>query len=721
MSYSESADPEEQPAQTGRQKLRAASPQTRRGNDENALISGQPVLLQPLAALQPRHFAFMRAVIQGMNLRQSWDRYLVAEAVVAGAHSPQDLIAWIEDLYAAAVQFHRSSGPRRLVVFRRQAAAAAKTAPSLSEFVVSRDLENFSEAEQLDAYRSHHRDQHCTPAVATRHARQVARQLAALYWLEQLSVKQSRSSSRDIHPLTTAQSDPTFAQPWFAGSFAPGNSVALDDLANWIAPALANRLAAAGLRRYGDLQQRFTRHGERWWYGIAGIGPIKAARIMRRLAVDPQAAGKPCLDPVSSVAAAITATDAPDVPLVAVKSRPDQAREAVRFDLRPALEPAIDPARIRPLQELAKAEPQAAEVGGGIDRPGCRIAAKTDLEALRCWLDAKRTVAAHGLFPMPHCLERAVPGWAELTIRTHTQRAYWKEAERFQLWLYLTRGSSLSFANANACQAYLEFLCAPTPAWCGRRAQRRQEATWRPYAGALSPNAQRFSCAVLRALYGYLVAVGYLADNPWNTIPRIDPAAILGLSRHAPLVSPTTSMRATSGVNPRADAGQSACPPVNCTDHRLRVAKLLQRDSGLSPAALVRLTWVDLIVPRRSGNEWHLRLPRSPARAIAAAGQGPTAAARPAQPVARATIPIAGDTRRALKAYFVVRGLAWPPAPAAHPAPRQVFLIGRASDAALRAPWAPCAREAVDMAAGIAAGTLRDQMRHAARHRKATP
>lgn len=700
---------------------------------ENSVINfSQPAALAPLAplaALQPRHFAFMRAVVQGMSPRQSWERYLIADGTPADERSALDLIAWIDDLYAATAQRHGWHGPRRLAVFRRKNLAAAEAAPSLSEFVASMNLENFSESEQLDAYRSRNLDHEPAHATTVRQARQVVRRLQALYWLEQVSAELTSTGPREIHQRNTAQANfrrPS-TQPGCAPSRGAGIAIAADDLVNWIAPALAGRLAAAGLQSHGDLQRCLARHGPRWWYGIAGIGPVKAARIMRRLAADPQTGVGQNPDFVAWVSSATRqtrATGASCVPPSGAMSLPALSRE---IPPTPSGSVAVlDPARIRPLQQLAACEPQAASAGGGIDRPGCVIAAKNDLEAMRTWLHAKRAGAAGAFSTMPECLHGAVPSWADLTSLTHTQRAYWKEAERFQLWLYLARGSSLSFANSTDCQAYLDFLRAPAPTWCGCRAQRRQEATWRPYAGPLSPTARGFSCAVLRALCGYLVDAGYLSDNPWNTVVRMDSAPARDAPRHAPISDPVMIARTTPGPPSRSSQATRSRMPVNCTDHRLRVALLLQRDSGLSPAALVRLTCFDLRKPQRSGEGWRLCLPgrRTPARVASDSRQGSAASARPRQLAAAKTVRIADDTLRAMKMYFAKRGLAWPPMPArpaAHAVSQPVYLLGRASDAAQRAPWAPCARAAVDPVAGVAAGTLRDQIRRATRAASAAP
>ena len=50
------------------------------------------------------HFAFMRAVVQGIDTRASWDRYLKLEGEGTDQRLVRSTIAWIRDEFAAAAQ-----------------------------------------------------------------------------------------------------------------------------------------------------------------------------------------------------------------------------------------------------------------------------------------------------------------------------------------------------------------------------------------------------------------------------------------------------------------------------------------------------------------------------------------------------------------------------------------------------------------------------------------
>ena len=48
------------------------------------------------------HIAFMRAVVQGLDARSSWDRFLRTEGSVGDARQVRSTITWIQDEFAAA-------------------------------------------------------------------------------------------------------------------------------------------------------------------------------------------------------------------------------------------------------------------------------------------------------------------------------------------------------------------------------------------------------------------------------------------------------------------------------------------------------------------------------------------------------------------------------------------------------------------------------------------
>ena len=115
----------------------------------------------------------MRAVVQGIDGRSSWDRYLRIEGEASDQRLVRSTIAWIRDEFAAAAQREDRHGTARLV--RIDVATIADPSldlPSLEVFAERRGLEDFSQAEQNAAYEAEHGK---ATARQTRRARLIAR------------------------------------------------------------------------------------------------------------------------------------------------------------------------------------------------------------------------------------------------------------------------------------------------------------------------------------------------------------------------------------------------------------------------------------------------------------------------------------------------------------------------------------------------------------------
>ena len=94
----------------------------------------------------PGHFAFMRAVVQGIDVRASWDRYLRTEGEHDDLRKVRSTIAWMRTEFAAAARRHARPGTARLILFEADEVPEAPGLPSLAAFAAERGLEDFSEA-----------------------------------------------------------------------------------------------------------------------------------------------------------------------------------------------------------------------------------------------------------------------------------------------------------------------------------------------------------------------------------------------------------------------------------------------------------------------------------------------------------------------------------------------------------------------------------------------
>lgn len=419
--------------------------------------------VNPHRKLHLGHIAFMRAVVQGLDSKQSWERYLRSEGEAATPRQLRKTIQWIRDEFAAAARQNARHGLARLVQIDPTKVTDKTDAPDLAAFVLAHDLEGFSEDEQLVLYR----EQYATPSRRQgRRARLVAHQLEALTWFEQRSV---------LPP----QAD--------------------DPLSWWLAPNLAAQLDAAGIPTPRSLADRINSRGERWWAGIRGIGAGKAQRILAWLQAHEKTTGLVLAEHVTLKRSELTLAHRSDVVARATGVVP--------------LDKLVVPADLDGSDGVYRAPKHL-----------CRIEARNDYEAILIWLrtrngltqDQKHIVARRrGIDPTSPAGEM---DW--LQYLSHTQRAYLREAERFLLWAVIERKKPLSSMTQDDCNAYLVFLENPTPAvrWCGPRARERWSSEWRPFEGKLSTSAQRHAVTILKSFYTFLVNQGYLVGNPWDAL-----------------------------------------------------------------------------------------------------------------------------------------------------------------------------------------------------------
>ena len=429
-----------------------------------------PTRTKPNRADRPRklhsgHFAFMRALVQGVPMAESWARYLANEGGRSDERHIQQTVAWIRHEFAAASRREHRHGTARLLEFDlRRLPDGGPALPSLEDFAFERDLDGFTEAEQTEAYEEHYRVE---LTRAKRRGRLMQRQLDALQWLQQL-----------------------VAQPPRAG----------DAVASWLAPSLVEHLEAQNIQTVAQLAERINGLGQRWYAGISGVGATKARRIEAWLREHAEPLG------------------------LALGHHVDRPRHALfRHELDRVMPPASG---IRPLEKFTP--PPALDGSQGVFRrpqAHCLIQASNDHQAVLAWLRTKASLDDDQKQQMRRRRRQRDSGvehpleW--LQYLSHTQRSYRKEAERFLLWATLLKGKAMSSITAEDCADYRAFLADPQPrdTWCGARSRERWSPLWRPFEGPLSAAAQHQAVTILGNLYAFLAAQNYLMGNPWAALP----------------------------------------------------------------------------------------------------------------------------------------------------------------------------------------------------------
>jgi len=514
------------------EQARAADP-----NDWHEPNQAHPPRAAVRAKLHRGHFAFMRSYVEGLDLRDSWDRYLSLHGVVSDPRAVKSAVITLRADLSAAAKRHARPGLARLLrldvsTVSEVLLAPPPATPSLEEFSFERGLEDFTQAEQMQAYEAEFGK---PTAQQTRRTQLLAKQLAALRWLEDLAAELP----------------------------SPDDAVSA-----WLIPSLATPLEEAGVHTLRALVDRINGMGKGWSTSLRAIGVGKASRIvawLRDLDHDPAfALGQHAEIPRRKVSPQqLAAVVAPSTGVVPIE----------KFVVPATLDGSQG--RYRGLREQ------------------CMLRADCDREALFAFIRSKP-----GLSPGEIARRRESdlaagrigpgPDGALTWIRylTTTQRAYLDEAHRFMLWAVLERKKAASSIDFEDAAAYRDFLSDPQPSarWCSQaRGRERYGPLWRPFAGPLKPSAAALALTRLQAFYAFLHAKGYLMANPF-----------LGLA--APRRVPTTedntrSLTATEWAHVMRCLDQ--LPPTSA-NMRLRFGLRLMYATGLRRAEAVSARIGDL-------------------------------------------------------------------------------------------------------------------------------
>jgi hypothetical protein len=372
--------------------------------------------------LSAAHFAFMRGLVQGLLLRDTWERYLQVEGSATDVRAIRTTISWIRDAFAAAARREDRHGTARLVLIdvTRLPEAVPKVS-LLEQFAVARGLEDFSQTEQIEAFEAEYGKAN---ERQSRRARLISKQLDALRWLESL-----------------------VAQPPRAG----------DAVAAWLNPHIAGHLETAGLFTLAQLLDRVNGVGRGWTSSIRGIGTAKAERVLQWLIQNQATIG------------------------LRVGQHVALPRSALyRHQLQQVVRPATD---VRPLEKLiVPAELDGS--GGAFRRPRshCLLSATNDYAAILAWIQSKQGITPEQKARAKARRRGRDAGTEDplewMQYLSHTQRAYRKEAERFLLWAIIEKGKPLSSMTVEDCVNYRAFLADPQPRsrWCAQRNRERWSA-----------------------------------------------------------------------------------------------------------------------------------------------------------------------------------------------------------------------------------------------------
>lgn len=417
--------------------------------------------------LGPHHFAFLRAVIEGLDAQDAARRYLGLEHGHQLRTLQQRLI---DELRALARRQHDPRwrligvglGESRNAHTAHAALTAAPTAvptalpspsalPSLDDWAQAQGLDGWAEAELLEMYLQAHVDPAAPTAPKIGTVATVAPSPSLSPSTAALRRQQRAARVRRLQLAALADLERTVATP----------ARSSDPLDAWLEPKLAERLRTVGYLTLGDLRSAIAL-GARWWRGLKGFGPVKAQRV------------RSLLDRLLPASGSATGAAGP-AGLVGIAGTTLPSPHA--FTLPAAPGPHLD-----------------GSAGSNRAREPARIGANNDLQAIDAW------IAARAGSPL-------------------TAKVYRREAERWLLWCALERGKALSSAGIDECVAYMEFLNQVPTTWMSRHKAARHQPGWRPFRTQPGLAARRLAVTVLRLLCEWLThQARYLDSNPWAAV-----------------------------------------------------------------------------------------------------------------------------------------------------------------------------------------------------------
>ena len=202
----------------------------------------------PKRKLNLAHFAFYRGWLEGLDLADLGERYLIT-----GRDRPaaKRTLRWLQDELIAAARRAKPPLARLLKLTPAQIERIEATpAISLEDFQAEVDPDGFySESELIAAFQE--RFGETDPSV-------------------------SRKSQRNERLIRKLRETVTWLEGWVAEDAVPADPVSV-----WFDDAIAGRLNAAGLTTLALLATAMKQRGQAWHRRVAKVGPVAAQRLQR--------------------------------------------------------------------------------------------------------------------------------------------------------------------------------------------------------------------------------------------------------------------------------------------------------------------------------------------------------------------------------------------------------------------------------------------------------
>jgi site-specific recombinase XerD len=415
-------------------------------------------VIQDARALGVHHFAFVRSSLLGLDLADSFNRYMAWAETTTDLRFVQNrrdallkqIIEAGRALDAALPQHSRIT--QLLDLLRSDATPKPSVVlPSLDEWIETEgmDPDMWSEADLLAEYKAHFGlDNADAQEAGVGLVDVVGERVRALNHLETVL---------SVIPAAT------------------------DRLESWFARPVVKCMRNVGIITLGDLVRFINVYGYRWHSQIKGFGVLRAKQVLHWLVLEQDHLNVAISGSVHEPKSKQELRVASLVPLAG------KAQSLAQFGAGTLVASGL--ARMQATPSLA------GEHGDFRSHMANTLGAKNDLEAVDLWLSR----------------------YAE---KPSTQRSYRKEAERFLIWCAQELKKPLSSVTAPDVQQYRAFLQAVPATWIQRVPLKRTDPAWRAFRTQPSSSSQKQALVILQTLYGGLVDAGYLVANPFRSIMK---------------------------------------------------------------------------------------------------------------------------------------------------------------------------------------------------------
>lgn len=412
------------------------------------------------------HFAFVRASLLGIDLRQAFTRYLAwGESTTDLRYIQNRRETLLKQIIEAGRHFDATLAPHARIghlldLLRSDASVKpAVVLPSLEDWLEAEgmDPDAWSEAELLAEYKAAFGLDNADALDAAAGLKDpAAERVRALNYLETVLA---------VVPAAT------------------------DRLASWFAPPVVTCLRNVGLLTLGDLVRYINVYGYRWHGRIAGFGAQRAKQVVAWLHLQAEhlqlRLDAPALEPKTLRALKL----APLVELMPLASDASAHGSTALGQFGSGTLAHLGLRRLQRQPELAG--------GSGVFRSHMAntLGADNDLDAVNAWL-------------------------AYYQDKPSTQRSYRKEVERFVLWCAQELGKPLSSVTSPDCLRYRKFLQAVPASWIHAAPVARDDPMWRAFRGQPGASSQKQALVILQTLFGALCDAGYLVANPMKALMK---------------------------------------------------------------------------------------------------------------------------------------------------------------------------------------------------------